>query len=60
MLSDEQKIFINKKIEEGLSDYIVIANLVHEKDTLNGRSKEAKEVRNYLIETGFIKKEKNL
>ena len=31
MLSEDQKLFINKKIEEGLSDYIVIANLVHKK-----------------------------
>ena len=25
MLSDQDKIFINKKIEEGLDDYIVMA-----------------------------------
>lgn len=58
MLSEDQKLFINKKIEEGLSDYIVIANLVHKKENLTGRSKEAKEVRAFLVETGFIKPKK--
>jgi hypothetical protein len=57
MFTDEQKIFINKKIEEGLTDYIVIANLLYNRDDLTGRSKEAKEIRNYLISTGFVKKE---
>jgi len=58
MLSDQDKIFINKKIEEGLDDYIVMANLLHSREDLTGRSKEAKVVRDYLIETGFIKKKK--
>ena len=58
MLSDQDKIFINKKIEEGLDDYVVMANLLHKKENLTGRSKEAKAVRDYLIETGFIKKKK--
>ena len=58
MLSDQDKIFINKKIEEGLDDYVVMANLLHKKEDLTGRSKEAKAVRDYLIETGFIKKKK--
>lgn len=57
MLTDDQKIFINKKVEEGLNDYVVIANLLYNCDNLTGRSKEAKEVRNYLISTGFAKKE---
>jgi len=58
MLNEENKIFINKKVEEGLNDYIVIANLLHSREDLNGRSKEAKEVRDYLISTGFISKKK--
>ena len=58
MLLEDQKLFINNKIEEGLSDYIVITNLLHKKEGLTGRSKEAKEVRAYLVETGFIKKKK--
>ena len=57
MLTDDKKIFINKKVEEGLNDYVVIANLLYNCDNLTGRSKEAKEVRNYLISTGFAKKE---
>lgn len=57
MLNEEHKIFINKKIEEGLNDFVVIANLLHKREDLTGRSKEAKEVRDYLINTGFIKKQ---
>jgi len=56
MLSSENKIFINKKIEEGLTDYVVIANLLFKKESLTGRSKEAKLVRDYLISLGHIKK----
>lgn len=56
MFTEEQKIFINKKIEEGLNDYVVISNLLHNRSDLTGRSKEAKEVRDYLISTGFKKK----
>ena len=41
MLLEDQKLFINNKIEEGLSDYIVITNLLHKKEGLTGRSKEA-------------------
>jgi len=59
MLNEEQKIFINKKIEEGYNDFVVIANLLHNKSDLVGRSKEAKEVRDFLINSGFMsKKEK--
>ena len=58
MLSESDKIFINKKIEEGLNDYILIANLLHKKESLTGRSKEAKEIRAYLVDTGIIKKKK--
>lgn len=57
MFTEEQKIFINKKIEEGINDYIIIANLLHGRQDLNGRSQESKEVRTYLISTGFAKKE---
>ena len=45
MLSEKDKIFINKKIEEGLNDYVVIANLLHNKENLTGRSKESRFVR---------------
>jgi hypothetical protein len=55
MLDNQDKIFINKKIEEGLNDYVVIANLLFKKENLNGRSKEAKLVRKYLIEVGLAK-----
>ena len=58
MLSEKDKIFINKKIEEGLNDYVVIANLLHDKENLTGRSKESRLVRDYLVEVGFIKKKK--
>ena len=59
MLTEEDKIFISKKIEEGLNDYVVIANLLYKRSDLTGRSKEAKVVRDYLITTGFVnKKEK--
>ena len=58
-LSEEQKIFINKKIEEGLTDYVVIANLLFNREDLQGRSKEAKLIRDYMISSGSIsKKEK--
>ena len=58
-LSEEQQVFINKKIEEGLTDYIVIANLLFKRDDLHGRSKESKLVRDYMISSGSItKKEK--
>ena len=58
MLSDKDKIFINKKIEDGLNDYVVIAKLLFEKEKLTGRSKQAKLVRDYLVETGIIDKKK--
>jgi len=58
MLSEKDKIFINKKIEEGLNDYVVIANLLHNKENLTGRSKESRFVRDYLVEVGLIKKKK--
>lgn len=58
MFNEEQKIFINKKIESGLTDYIIIANLLYERDDLTGRSKECKDVRDYLISTGFLQKKK--
>jgi hypothetical protein len=58
-LSEEQQVFINKKIEEGLTDYIVIANLLFKREDLHGRSKESKLVRDYMISSGSIsKKEK--
>lgn len=58
MLNEEQKLFITKKIEEGINDYVVIANLLHNREDLTGRSKEAKLVRDFLISTGFVKKDK--
>ena len=58
MLSDKDKIFINKKIEDGLNDYVVIAKLLFEKEKLTGRSKQAKLVRDYLVETGIMDKKK--
>jgi len=58
MLSEKDKIFINKKIEEGLNDYVVIANLLHNKENLTGRSKESRFIRDYLVEVGLIKKKK--
>ena len=58
-LSEEQKILINKKIEEGLTDYVVIANLLFNREDLQGRSKEAKLIRDYMISCGSLgKKEK--
>ena len=50
MLTEENKIFINEKIESGLNDYVVIANLLFKKEKLTGRSKQAKMVRDYLVE----------
>lgn len=58
MFTEEEKIFINKKVEGGLTDYIVIANLLHKREDLTGRSKEAKAVRDYLVSTGFLQKKK--
>lgn len=59
MLSEEQKKFIFKKIEEGQNDYVVITNLLYNRNDITGRHKEAKEVRDLLIEAGNItKKEK--
>ena len=58
MFSEQDKIFINKKIEEGLTDYVTLANLLHKKDSLTARSKEAKAVRDYLIELGLLEKKK--
>lgn len=58
-LTEEQKAFILKKIEEGLNDYVVIANLLHNRDDLKGRDKECKAVRDFMVESGTIsKKEK--
>ena len=58
-LSEEQKILINKKIEEGLTDYVVLANLLFNREDLQGRSKEAKLIRDYMISCGSLgKKEK--
>jgi len=58
MLTEEQKLFITKKIEEGVNDYVVIANLLYNREDLTGRSKEAKAIRDFLVNTGFVKKEK--
>ena len=56
MLTDENKAFILRKINEGTQDYVVLANLLHNREDLTGRSKEAKLVRDFLISTGFAKK----
>lgn len=56
MLTEEQKVFINKKFEEGLNDYIVLANLVFKKENLTGRSKEARAIRDYLVGIGHLQK----
>ena len=58
MLTEENKIFINEKIESGLNDYVVIANLLFKKEKLTGRSKQAKIVRDYLVEAGMLEKKK--
>ena len=58
MLTEENKIFINEKIESGLNDYVVIANLLFKKEKLTGRSKQAKMVRDYLVEAGMLEKKK--
>lgn len=55
-LKEEQKAFILKKIEEGLIDYVVIANLLYNRDDLKGRDKECKEVRDFMVESGCIQK----
>jgi len=56
MLSDDQKAFILKKINEDIHDYVVLANLLYNREDLTGRSKESKIVRDFLISTGFAKK----
>lgn len=48
MLTDENKAFILKKINEGIQDYVVLANLLYNREDLTGRSKEAKLVRDFL------------
>jgi hypothetical protein len=58
MLTEEQKLFITKKIEEGVNDYVIIANLLFNREDLTGRSKEAKLIRDFLVSTGFAKKDK--
>ncbi len=50
MLTDENKAFILRKINEGTQDYVVLANLVFNKEVLTGRSKEAKAVRDFLMQ----------
>ena len=57
MLTDENKAFILKKINEGIQDYVVLANLLYNREDLTGRSKEAKLVRDFLLTTGFVKKQ---
>ena len=44
MLTDENKAFILKKINEGIQDYVVLANLLYNREDLTGRSKEAKQI----------------
>lgn len=55
-LSEENKIFILKKIEEGISDYIVLTNLMFGREDLTGRDKECKLVRDFMIESGVSNK----
>ena len=57
MLTDDNKAFILRKINEGIQDYVVLANLVFNREDLTGRAKEAKAVRDFLISTGFSKKQ---
>ena len=57
MLTDENKAFILKKINEGTQDYVVLANLLYNREDLTGRAKEAKLVRDFLVTTGFVKKQ---
>jgi len=54
MLTEEQTKFISQKIEQGYNDYVLIANMLHNRQDLTGRSKEAKEVRDYLVNSGFL------
>jgi hypothetical protein len=54
MLNEEQTKFIAQKIEQGYNDYVLIANMLHNRQDLTGRSKEAKEVRDYLVNSGFL------
>ncbi len=59
-LTEDQKIFISKKIEEGFTDYVVIANLMLGQENLTGRDKPCKLVRDFMIESGVLnKKQKN-
>ena len=57
MLTDDNKALILRKINEGIQDYVVLANLVFNREDLTGRAKEAKAVRDFLISTGFSKKQ---
>lgn len=59
MLTEDQKILINKLIEEGHNDYVIIANLIFKQDALTGRSKESKLVRDFLVSSGFMQKNKS-
>jgi len=56
MLTEDQRNLISKKINEGINDYVILANLVYGREDLTGRSKESKEVRDYLISAGFLTK----
>jgi len=59
-LTEENKIFILKKIEEGQTDYVIIANLMLDRNDLTGRDKVCKLVRDFMIESGVLnKKQKN-
>ena len=54
MLTDDNKAFLLKKINEGTQDYVVLANLLHNREDLTGRSKAAKLIRDFLITTGLF------
>jgi hypothetical protein len=53
-LTDDQKRIITNKINEGVTDYIVLAGIAYGQDSLNGRSPESKTVREFLIQSGAI------
>lgn len=55
-LTEEQKVFISTKVEEGFNDYVLITNLMLGRDNLTGRDKECKLVRDFLVDVGVVKK----
>ena len=57
-LTQDHQIFITKKMEEGFTDYVLITQLMLDSQEITGRSKEAKLVRDFMISSGGLSKEK--